>query len=107
MPEWLGGGEVGLNISDLKHVSIKGFATGGVFNGGSPFLGVLNDQPAGQTNVEAPLSTIVSAFRQVAAEMSGGSNATMEMDGETFARLIVPHIGAENTRIGVSLADGV
>ena len=40
---------------------LPGLAQGSVLKGGDPFLAYLNDQPRGQTNIEAPLSTIVDA----------------------------------------------
>ena len=52
----------------LKNIKIPGLAQGSVLNGGDPFLAYLNDQPRGQTNIEAPLSTMVSAFKQALSE---------------------------------------
>lgn len=64
MPEWLGGGHFGINIprASLGRVSIPRLAQGAVIPGNREFLAVLGDQPAGQTNIEAPLQTIVDAF---------------------------------------------
>lgn len=49
---------------------IPKLAEGGVIPGGREFLSVLGDQPAGQTNIEAPLETI----KQALAEVLGGYN---------------------------------
>lgn len=43
---------------------IPALAKGEVFPGGSPYLAVVNDQPAGQTNIEALLQTIKQALRE-------------------------------------------
>ena len=50
-------------------------ARGAVLPGGAPFMAVVNDQPRGQTNVEAPLDTIKQALYEVMAEMGTGDNA--------------------------------
>lgn len=39
-------------------------ATGAVFRGGNPFMAIVNDQPRGQTNIEAPLKVIKQALRE-------------------------------------------
>ncbi len=68
MPDWLGGESFRLNIPTLPEVSIPRLATGAVIRGGNPFMAILGDQPAGQTNIEAPLETIRQAVRE---ELSG------------------------------------
>lgn len=100
MPEWLGGESVSFSIPTIPHL-----ATGGVIEGGSPFFAMLGDQPAGQTNVEAPLDTIVQAMREAlgGGQGSGNMNITMEMDGETLARVSMPYFSAESNRIGINL----
>jgi hypothetical protein len=64
LPDWIGGGHFGIDIprSTLGRVSIPRLAQGAVIPGNREFLAVLGDQPAGQTNIEAPLQTIVEAF---------------------------------------------
>lgn len=75
---------------DLK--SIPGLAQGSVLKGGDPFLAYLNDQPRGQTNIEAPLSTIVDAFKQALSESDYNRqpdiniNASGDMSG--FIRML-------------------
>lgn len=45
-------------------VSLLRLATGAVFRGGKPFAAIVNDQPRGQTNIEAPLKVIKQALRE-------------------------------------------
>ena len=71
IPDWIpgiGGNKFGFNIPELSQVSIPRLATGAVIRGGNPFMAILGDQPAGQTNIEAPLETIRQAVRE---ELSG------------------------------------
>lgn len=63
LPAIMGGGHVGFNIGHVNTPQIPELANGAVIQGGSPFLAMLGDQPAGQTNVEAPLDTITQAVR--------------------------------------------
>jgi hypothetical protein len=70
LPDVLGGGRVGFNISKL---SIPQLAQGTVLPGGKPFMAIVNDQPAGQTNIEAPLGTIKQGVAEVLANMNVGS----------------------------------
>lgn len=63
LPEIMGGGHVGFNIGHVTAPQIPQLANGAVIQGGSPFLAMLGDQPAGQTNIEAPLDTITQAVR--------------------------------------------
>lgn len=76
-------------------------ATGAVIPPNNKFLAVLGDQTSG-VNIETPLATMVEAFRNVMDEyMNPGRNsATMEVDGETFARLMLPHVMDEMHRQG-------
>lgn len=69
-PDWvpvIGGETLSPNIQKrdevhLKRLEIPQLANGAVIRGGNPFLAYLGDQPAGQTNIETPLSTMVEAF---------------------------------------------
>ena len=65
IPDWLGGGTFGINIQPITMPQIPRLAQGAVLPGGSPFMAVVNDQPRGQTNVEAPLATIQEAVATV------------------------------------------
>jgi len=69
------------NLEYLKKMGLKvpKYATGAVIPGGSPFLAMLGDQRRGQTNVEAPLDTIVEAFKAVQPEQKFTIEATGSM----------------------------
>lgn len=79
-------------------------ANGAVIRGGNPFAAVLGDQPVGQTNIEAPLSTIEDAVRNVVGDRSGGTlNVNLNYDGETFARLSLQDFLNEMNRQGYDI----
>ena len=86
-------------------IHIPQLANGGVIPPNSEFLAVLGDQKRG-TNIEAPLDTIVAAFRQVMREGSGNGKgeAVMEVDGQAFGRLVYKYGNKEAKRVGVRLA---
>ena len=50
------------NYGSSLTIKIPALARGSVLPGGKPFLAMVNDQPRGQTNIEAPLDTIVDAM---------------------------------------------
>ena len=58
-------------------INVPALARGSVLPGGKPFLAIVNDQPKGQTNVEAPLQTIVDAMN-IALDNRGGSEIIRE-----------------------------
>lgn len=112
IPDWvpgLGGNSFGFNIPRLSHVSIPRLAQGAVIPPNRQFLAMLGDQRQG-TNVEAPLDTIVDAFREVVGNMEVHNSGYSEMtlDGQTFARLVTPYIVSELKREGfnVSVMEG-
>lgn len=81
-------------------------ATGAVIRGGNPFMAVLGDQKFGQTNIEAPVSTIEDAMRGVLSERpvyEGPTEAEITLDGETIGRLVLPYLMEEWERGGYSL----
>lgn len=90
--------EDNLGMSAFKFPEL---ATGAVIPPNNKFLAVLGDQKSGM-NIETPLATMVEAFRSVMDEYMNPSmrNATMEVDGETFARLMMPHMMDEMNRLG-------
>ena len=90
--------EDNLGMSAFKFPEL---ATGAVIPPNNEFLAVLGDQSHG-TNIETPLAVMLEAFRSVMDEYMGGNrqSATMEVDGETFARLMMPHIMDEMHRLG-------
>lgn len=57
-----------LDASRIKIPKIPYLATGTVIPGGKPFPAILGDQRAGQTNIEAPLDTIVEAVKLAIGE---------------------------------------
>lgn len=110
IPDWvpaLGGKSFGFDIGEIPQVNIPRLATGAVIRGGNPFMAILGDQPAGKTNIEAPLATIEQAVENVMnrsganmASSVGNISADMMLDGETFARLMVPYVLNELGRQG-------
>ena len=70
LPDVLGGGRVGFNISRLR---VPQLAQGAVLPPNKPFLAVVGDQKHG-TNIEAPLDTIKQGVAEVVANMNVGSN---------------------------------
>lgn len=73
VPSWaaniLGISSIGFSI---PRVSIPRLAQGAVIPPNREFMAVLGDQKHG-TNIEAPLETIVAAFKQAMSEYGGGS----------------------------------
>lgn len=93
------------SITNLPHL-----AQGSILRGGDPFLTWINDQPRGQTNVEAPLNTIVDAFRQAMSEGSfGQSNINIEASGDmsSIVRLLNFKIQDENSRLGNAFVENI
>ena len=88
---------------------LPGLAQGSVLKGGDPFLAYLNDQPRGQTNVEAPLSTIVDAFKQALSESNYNNqpDITINASGDmsSFIRMLNFRLQDENNRLGGSFVD--
>lgn len=66
-------------------VQIPALANGAVIRGGNPFLAILGDQRAGQTNIEAPISTIREAVREELSAFrigSGQMKVVLNLNGE-------------------------
>lgn len=73
LPDWEGLGSLagkGFNIPKIPKL-----AQGTVLPGGKPFMAIVNDQPRGQTNIEAPLDTIKQAVAEVIAQINMNSNS--------------------------------
>ena len=71
VPEWvpgIGGQKFGFDLKPVTFARIPKLATGTVLPGGNPYMAIVNDQPRGQTNVEAPLTTIKEALIQALQE---------------------------------------
>lgn len=101
------GGSIGISAFDVNQVpviDVPHLASGSVIRGGNPFLAMLGDQPHGQTNIEAPLSTIKQAVREELSGLNygGGLNPTISLNvnGEEFARLTLNDILSEMSRQG-------
>lgn len=108
VPDWvpgIGGKSWSANIPPLSEWGIPQFAQGAVIPPNREFLAVLGDQKSG-TNIEAPLETIVQAFRQALVEQGGnGSNRPiiLMLDRRELGRAVVDVGNQENVRVGVSL----
>lgn len=77
VPDWIpgiGGGKFGFNIPQISAPEIPMLAKGAVFRGGKPFAAIVNDQPRGQTNIEAPLKVIRQALREELATFTDKFN---------------------------------
>ena len=101
----------GGNIQLLNIPRIPKLATGAVIPPNSEFLAILGDQKSG-TNIEAPLSTIEEALRNVLREWGGGQqsgniHASFYFDAREFARVIAPYTQGENNRLGMKLINEV
>lgn len=99
VPDWvpgIGGATFGF---DIPHVSIPALARGAVLPGGKPWLAIVNDQPAGQTNVEAPLDTIKQALAEVMANQ-GEQTINISFNGSLgqLARVLEPEIEVARKR---------
>lgn len=114
VPKWvpgIGGSVVGFNLPTVAHVALPRLATGAVLSGGAPFAAIVNDQPAGQTNIESPLSTIVDAMMMALQGYDGGNvdvNAKVVFSGQLapLARLLNPYLEAEAHRVGPHAVTG-
>lgn len=108
VPDWvpgIGGKSWSANIPHAAEWGIPQLAQGAVIPPNREFLAVLGDQKSG-TNVEAPLETIVQAFRQALAEQGGNGNnrpIILMLDRRELGRAVVDVGNQENVRVGVSL----
>lgn len=103
------GGDVSVSNDMIQNV--PRLAQGAILRGGSPFLAYLNDQPRGQTNIEAPLDTIVDAFR-IAINESGLNqqpqiNITSSGSMSELVRMLNLKIQDEQTRVGTNFVKGI
>lgn len=97
-----------VTYSAMQSIKVPALASGAVIRGGNPFLAILGDQPAGQTNIEAPLSTIEQAVENVMNRNGRGNEQipvtiNLNWDGETFARLSISDILSELVRQGYDI----
>lgn len=81
-------------------------AQGAVIPPNREFLAVLGDQKSG-TNIEAPLDTILAAFRQVMQEQGGGRGGkqtiVLQLDRRELGRAVVDTYNLESQRVGIKL----
>lgn len=97
-----------VSYSEMRRIDVPALASGAVIRGGNPFMAVLGDQPAGHTNIEAPLATIEQAVENVLGKQGYGMeripvNINVIYDGETTARVMIPDILAELGRQGYNV----
>lgn len=86
--------------------SIPALASGAVIRGGNPFLAILGDQRAGQTNIEAPIGTIKQAVSEVMAESGGGfrtARIVLQVNGADLAQATLQDFLSEASRQGYNL----
>ena len=76
-------------------------ASGAVIPPNREFLAVLGDQTKG-TNIEAPLDTIVAAFRQAMGE-GGNRTIVLQVDRQELGRIVFDTYNAESGRVGMRL----
>lgn len=104
--------EQALEESKKFHRKLNGFkipklATGTVVSPNKKFLAMLGDNTS-EKEVVSPISTMKQAFSEALNEYGGDTReAILQLDGETFARLINPYSKAENNRLGISMVSGV
>ena len=106
VPDWvpgIGGMHVGVNIGHIKEWEVPMLAQGAGIPPNREFMAVLGDQKSG-TNIEAPLDTIVQAFRQALGER-GGSQRTiiLQVDRHELGRVTFDAYNAESQRVGMKL----
>ena len=99
-------GSFGVNLPNISSVRIPRLATGAVIPPNREFLAVLGDQQRG-TNIEAPLETIVAAFRQVMNEGGGSRTVVLQLNEREFGRIVLDTYNAENRRVGVRIGGAV
>ena len=78
-------------MASFSDMQIPQLASGAVIRGGDPFLAVLGDQRFGQTNVEAPLSTIEKAVSNAmgkAGGMGGDISVRVFIGGKDVTRAV-------------------
>ena len=108
VPDWvpvIGGKSWSANIPHAAEWNIPQLAQGAVIPPNREFLAVLGDQKSG-TNIEAPLETIVQAFRQALAEQGGSGNdrpIILMLDRRELGRAVVDVGNQESVRVGISL----
>lgn len=104
VPDWIpgiGGSTFGFNIPQISVPEIPMLATGAVFRGGKPFAAIVNDQPRGQTNIEAPLKVIRQALREELTSLIDNVQLTPTFKVGQFQPMPPPEFDFESRRQGV------
>lgn len=103
---FFGGTNFGFNITPIPAFTLPRLAQGAVIPPNREFMAVLGDQRNG-TNIEAPLETMVQAFRAALAE-GGGNRGTayLMVDRTVLGQLVYDLNNAESQRVGVKLVKG-
>jgi len=105
---YIGGTKFGIDIPNVRSISIPRLAQGAVIPPNREFMAILGDQKRG-TNIEAPLSTIEQAVRNVFGERSfkssGNAIVILQVDGRELARVMVPYNEGETQRLGTKLIE--
>jgi len=111
-PDWMplvGGKSLNLRANVIDPISlprVPALAQGAVIPPNREFLAVLGDQKSG-TNIEAPLATLVEAFRQANAESGRGRplQVIFEVDRREFGRVVYEVGNEETQRVGVKFSE--
>lgn len=92
-----------IHLNRIPQVYIPRLASGAVIPPNREFLALLGDQKRG-TNVEAPLDTIVAAFRSVMAEQGNrGQTIVLELDRRELGRAVADVSRLEAQRVGTKI----
>lgn len=109
-PDWvpfIGGKRFGLDIPSASELRLPRLANGAVIPPNSQFLAVLGDQRRG-TNIEAPLSTIEQALRNVLASTGGqGGDVTVNFTIDLDSREIYRGQKRVSRQLGSGLVGGL
>lgn len=107
VPDWIpgiGGKHVGFSLTPI---SLPRLASGTVVPPrAGEFAAILGDNKR-ETEVVSPLSTIKQALKEAMEESGAGKGQStivnLQVDGQTFATLLLPYLNNEKDRIGANL----
>lgn len=96
-----------VNATSYSLDDVPALASGAVIRGGNPFLAMLGDQPSGQTNIEAPLSTIEQAVKNVLGRsgygLSGSVRITLQLNGQDVGEALIDDLISVMNRRGMNV----
>jgi hypothetical protein len=99
------------SIAQIPKVKIPRLAKGAVLPGGKPFLAMLGDQPAGQTNIEAPAELIKQMTMEALMEVGASGMTTKEehyyLDKTELMSIVYKLVKGGERLAGESLVKGV